>query len=182
MESTLHGLHVETELAHVENAVKITAYGTSGAIILLGGVIAWAFYIARKIDPWAFVSGSKTLKQIHTFLWNRWYINKIYYIIFVDGVIFTARMLYNGLEKVFFDNITPVVSNFFIRLGVKSFNSFESEIIDEGINEGVPNLATSIYHRVKKFQTGFLSYNIVYIIFTFLVLLVMFILMFGGLK
>ena len=182
IESTLHGLNVDTEVAHVANSVKLTAFGTSGAIILLGGVIAWTFYITRKIDPWAFVSGSKTLKQIHTFLWNRWYINQIYYIIFVDGVIFTSRMLYNSLEKIFFDNITPVVSNFFIRLGVKSFNSFESEIVDKGINEGVPNLATSIYHTVKKFQTGFLTYNIVYIICTFLVLLVMFILMFGGLK
>jgi hypothetical protein len=159
------------------------------------------------VDSWQFVQGSGLLKKVHTFLWNRWYINSFYYLVFVDGVISLGRGMYNGLEKLVFDKITPVVSGLSISLGNRLFRSLEmlvfdkitpvvsglsislgnrlfrnleTDVIDEGLNVGVPKAATSLYHHVKKLQTGVLSYNIVYMVLMFLVLFVMFILMFGG--
>lgn len=210
IEGTLHGIlphGVELHVAHVEVATKWTAVGLSAVMLTLGGSLGWFFYLSKKVDSWQFVQGNGLLKKVHTFLWNRWYINPFYYLVFVDGVISLGRGMYQGLEKLVFDKITPVVSGLSISLGNRLFRSLEmlvfdkitpvvsglsislgnrlfrnleTDVIDESLNVGVPKAATSLYHHVKKLQTGVLSYNIVYMALTFLVLYVMFILMFGG--
>ncbi len=53
-------------------------------IILLGFVPAYLLYIKRSISPEKIVESTILLKKIHQFLWNRWYLNKIYYFLFVD--------------------------------------------------------------------------------------------------
>ncbi|RLI09850.1 NADH-quinone oxidoreductase subunit L [Candidatus Bathyarchaeota archaeon] len=180
MDIMLHHMEIPVHVAHVEASTKLTAVGTSAAMLLLGGVLGWVFYLARKVDPWAFVSSSGLLKGVHTFLWNRWYMNSTYYAVFVYGLIDFSRGLFNSLEKLFFDKITPAVSDFFVALGGSLFGGLERNVIDRGLNEGVPEAATSLYHRVKKLQTGVLSYNIIYMGFTFLFLIILFMLWFSG--
>jgi hypothetical protein len=51
------------------------------------------------------------------------------------------------------------------------YKDLETNIIDEGFNNGVPAAMTGLYHRVKKIQTGVLSYNIIYMVIVFLVLI-----------
>ncbi len=52
-------------------------------------------------------------------------------------------------------------------------------MLDEGINKGIPSLFTSIYNHLKKLQTGVLSYNIAYMAFIFLFLIIV-LMKFGG--
>jgi NADH-quinone oxidoreductase subunit L len=194
----LHHMHIPLHPAHPEISTKWTAVGTSAAMLLIGGVLGWIFYLARKIDSWSFVSGNRYLKGIHTFLWNRWYLNSMYYKIFVYGMIDFGRSLFRGLENAVFDKITALVSNGSIAFGkllsvfeTKAYDpalnigipkvfvegskalfaDLETEVIDEGLNVGIPAAATGLYHRVKKLQTGVLSYNIIYMIIIFLVLI-----------
>jgi len=209
MDHMLHQMHVPVHVEHVEVSTKLTAVGTSAAMLLIGGVLGWAFYLARKVDSWAFVSGSRLLKGVHTFLWNRWYMNPIYYAVFVDGLLDLKEVIFRGLEKVFFDKISGAVSGFTlalgrglrvfennaydpaINLGIPTafvegskalFKDVESDVIDRGLNVGVPAAATGLYHRVKKLQTGVLSYNILYMVIIFLVLILGFVswYMYGG--
>jgi NADH-quinone oxidoreductase subunit L len=209
IEGTLHALHVPVHVEHVEVGTKLTAVGTSAAMLLLGGVVGWTFYLARKVDSWAFVSGNPLLKGIHTFLWNRWYMNPAYYAVFVDGLLAFKGVVFRVLEKGIIDRISGGVSmltiamgrglsvfenrvydpavnvgipNTFLRGGEVLFEDLETEVIDRGLNEGVPAAATSLYHHVKKLQTGVLSYNIIYIIIVFLSLIIGFVVlqMYGG--
>ena len=201
----MHG--VELVVPHVATGTKLMAVGLSALMLGIGGGLGWYFYLGKKVEPWEFVSSNGILKKIHTFLWNRWYMNSFYYRVFVDGFITLGGRMYNGIEKIVFDNITALVSVSSISLGrmfsffetnvydpainVKlvdaivdssrtTFKNLETDIIDEGLNNGIPAIMTSLYNHVKKLQTGVLSYNIAYMVFIFLFLIVVFILKFGG--
>jgi NADH-quinone oxidoreductase subunit L len=221
----LHHMHIPLHPTHPEVSTKLTAVGTSAAMLLIGGVLGWVFYLARKVDSWAFVSKNPVLKPIHTFLWNRWYMNAAYYAVFVDGLLSSSRIVFRGLEKVVFDKISGAVSELTIALGRALkvfetgvydpalnvgiptffeesgralkvfetrvydpalnvgipfifvhggevlFDDLETDVIDRGLNDGIPAAATGLYHHVKKLQTGVLSYNIIYIVIIFLVLI-----------
>jgi NADH-quinone oxidoreductase subunit L len=179
METMLEHMEIAPRVADVGLSTKLTAVSLSAAALLVGGVIGWFFYLARKVDSWAFVSRSTLLRTLHTFLWNRWYLNAIYYGVFVTGLLDLKDLLFSSLEKLFFDKISPAVSGTFVRLGGVLFRDVEREVIDKGLNEDVPKAATSLYDHAKKLQTGVLSYNILYIVAALLLIIVLLVL-FGG--
>jgi NADH-quinone oxidoreductase subunit L len=179
-ETMLEHMEVHVPLEHVEASTKLTAVSVSAAMLLLGGVIGYLLYLARRVDSWALISGSPVLKGIHTFLWNRWYMNAAYYAVFVDGLLSFKSWLFNGLEKMFFDKISTALSSGFVALGGGLFKDVERDVIDKGLNEGIPRAATSIYEKAKRLQTGVLSYNIIYIALTFLVLIIVLLIWSGG--
>jgi len=194
----LHHMEIPLHTHHLEFSTTLTAWGTSAAMLLIGGILGWLFYLSRKVDSWVFVSGNPILKPIHTFLFNRWYMNSAYYKVFVYGLIDFAKALFASLESLIFDKITAFVSDSTIAFGkvlhifetkaydpavnvgiplvfVKGskilFRDLETEVIDKGLNYGVPAAATGLYHRVKKLQTGILSYNMLYMTLLFIVLI-----------
>jgi NADH-quinone oxidoreductase subunit L len=126
--------NVEFAEAHVADATKLTAIGSSGAIILVGGIVAYLLYMAKRYNAWQIVSGSKILKPIHTFLWNRWYINDLYYAVGVNGLLALSR----GIN-----------------------NTFEAAML--GVNDSAPRGFTGLWNQVKRLQTGYLSINLLYL-------------------
>jgi NADH-quinone oxidoreductase subunit L len=205
----LHRMGIPLETHHLEFSTTLTAWGTSAAMLLIGGILGWLFYLSRKVDSWAFVSGNPILKPVHTFFFNRWYMNSTYYKIFVYGLIDFAKAVFASLESMVFDKITAFVSdstiafgkllhvfetevydpainvglvNVFVEGGRMLFKDLETDIIDEGLNRGVPAAMTGLHNRVKKLQSGVLSYNIIYMVIIFLVLILgfAFMQMYGG--
>lgn len=55
--------------------------------LLIGAVPAYLFYISHKIDTNRILENYLTLKALHKFFWERWYIDPFYYRFFVDGLI-----------------------------------------------------------------------------------------------
>jgi NADH-quinone oxidoreductase subunit L len=133
---------VEFTEAHVADATKLTAIGSSGIIVLVGGITVYLLYMARRYNAWQIISGSKILKPIHSFLWNRWYINDLYYAVGVNGFLALCR----GIN-----------------------NTFEAAML--GINDSAPRGFTGLWNQVKKMQTGYLSMNLLYIAGLLLLLL-----------
>jgi NADH-quinone oxidoreductase subunit L len=143
MARVIEGLHVPEIFAStgatftepaVASATKLTAVASRGVIILVGGIIAYLLYMVRKYNAWKIVSGSSILRPIHSFLWNRWYINELYYAVGVDGLLALCR-------------------------GINS--TFEAKLL--GINDSAPAGFTGLWNQVKKLQTGYLSINVLYL-------------------
>jgi NADH-quinone oxidoreductase subunit L len=195
LHNMLHHMGIPLHSHHLEFSTTLTAWGTSAAMLLIGGILGWLFYLS---DSWAFVSGNPVLKPVHTFLFNRWYMNSIYYKVFVYGLINFAKAVFASLESLVFDKITAFVSsstiafgkvlhvfetkvydpainvglvNVFVEGGRMLFKDLETDIIDAGLNNGVPAAMTGLHNRVKKLQSGVLSYNIIYMVLIFLVLI-----------
>jgi NADH:ubiquinone oxidoreductase subunit 5 (subunit L)/multisubunit Na+/H+ antiporter MnhA subunit len=82
----------------IAGLTKLTAIGSSGAIILVGGIIVYLFYVMRKYNAWQIISHSKVLAPIHSFLWNRWYINDLYYAVGVNGLIALCKGINGTFE------------------------------------------------------------------------------------
>jgi len=194
----LHHMEIPLHTHHLEFSTTLTAWGTSAAMLLIGGTLGWLFYLSKKVDSQKFVSGNPILRPINTFLVNRWYMNSTYYAIFVYGLIDFAKVVFASLESLVFDKITAFVSgstiaigkvlhvfetkvydpainvglvNVFVEGGRMLFKDLETDIIDAGLNNGVPAAMTGLYNRVKKLQSGVLSYNIIYMVVIFLVLI-----------
>jgi NADH-quinone oxidoreductase subunit L len=210
MHHMLHDImphEVELHAPHPETSTKLVAVGTSAAMLLLGGVIGWVFYLGQKIDSWKFVTSNNILKNIHKFLWNRWYLNSVYYRFFVYGIIDAGKGLYHWIEsRLFYNiapyvsrfflkfsdnfyhwiesrlfyNIAPFVSRFFLKFGDNFYRDFEETVMERGLNIGVPQTFTWLYNRIKKIQTGLLNYNIIYLGITIVFIFLFLLALTGG--
>jgi NADH:ubiquinone oxidoreductase subunit 5 (subunit L)/multisubunit Na+/H+ antiporter MnhA subunit len=208
IDNMLHRLGVPLHTHHLEWSTTLNAWSTSAAMLLIGGILGWTFYLSKKIDSWEFVSSDPILKPIHTFFFNRWNMNSTFYKVFVYGLIDFAKAVFASLESMFFDKITAFVSGSTIAFG-RVLHVFETTVydpainvglvkvfvegskvlyedletrIDAGYNRGIPAAMTGLHNRVKKLQSGVLSYNIIYMVIIFLVLILGFGLtqMYGG--
>ena len=88
----------ENILTYVKSTFISPLLGVSIAAILIGLYPSYRLYISRTLDYEKIISKSPTLRGIWTFLYNRWYINAIYYRIFVNGVQSLSKTIYNNLE------------------------------------------------------------------------------------
>ncbi len=79
-------------IATVSSPLFLVAMG----IVAMGVIPSYMIYLAGRYDPAKLVSGP--LKPIWSFLYNRWYINALYYKVFVDGVYALSRGLFNYFE------------------------------------------------------------------------------------
>ncbi len=93
-----HELPIFDYLKFYATTVTSSTFFISILIILAGIVPAWGFYMANKWDPVKFIRQNSLFKAVWSFLYNRWYINTLYYTIFVDGTLGIAKLLFNTIE------------------------------------------------------------------------------------
>ena len=66
--------------------------------LLAGAVPAFYLYIARKGSPAVLLDTYPYLQSLHTFLWNRWFIDGFYNRVFITGTSRAARFVAKDLE------------------------------------------------------------------------------------
>ncbi|TVR00246.1 MAG: NADH-quinone oxidoreductase subunit L [Desulfovibrionales bacterium] len=66
--------------------------------VLIGVIPAYLFYFSRTWDVNAVYERYAFIRAVHTFLWNRWYINALFNWIFVRGVMQAARAVADKIE------------------------------------------------------------------------------------
>ena len=161
------GIHVPEIGANL----KLIGVGLSAVALTLGGVLGYFFYWSEKWDSWKWVQAGSMRLSIHKFLWNRWYMNALYYKVFVDGILGLKQVIYDGFESRVFNPLSGAVANATYVISEGLYKVLEDGIILTGINHGVPSVVIGVYHRVKKTQTGLLSMNLVYVVLTLLAII-----------
>ena len=134
-----------------QHAVLISSLG-SLAMLALGGGLGYLIYISRRLNPASIVGPTGLSRAIYNFLWNRWYINPIYYRVFVYGSISLAAHLWKTIELGFFDRISGAVATFSLDI------SRGGQLVDTGVVDGAINGIGSVGRRasssLKRIQTG----------------------------
>ncbi|MGD2271042.1 MAG: proton-conducting transporter membrane subunit, partial [Desulfobacterales bacterium] len=115
--------------------------------VLLGALPAYFLYIARKKDPRDVLNKYAFLKILRGFFWRRWFIDGLYYKVFLDGMLKIADFVAHTLEDGF-DNL---------------------------VHRKFPDLVTRRFHEVLLYlrtDSDVFFYNITYILIIFIGLLV----------
>ncbi|MGO9643447.1 MAG: NADH-quinone oxidoreductase subunit L [Candidatus Bathyarchaeia archaeon] len=142
---------IPTSAAAESHAVLIGSLG-SLAMLVVGGTIGYLVYISGKVKPTSIVRETGATRSVYNFLWNRWYINSVYYRIFVYGTISAATDLWRSVELSFFDRISGAVAS--LSLGIsRDGQGVDLNAIDSGIN-GIASYGRKISLTLKKIQTG----------------------------
>jgi len=166
-----HEVAEHLHVPHVGVSTKLVGVGLSAVALALGGFLGYNFYWARNWDPWAWVQASRIRIATHTFLWNRWYMNSTYYVVFVEGTLSLKQLIYDNFEAKVLIPLSDYVANGSQMLSDALYTDVEEKTIFGSINTGVPLFVAGVYQRVKTTQTGLLSINLFYMAALLLVLI-----------
>jgi NADH-quinone oxidoreductase subunit L len=113
-------------------------------MILIGMVPAYRLFISHKSNPEALLSSHSSLRTIHKFLWNRWYMESFYNKVFLNTGLSLKDMAVKYVEN-------P---------------------LDRLLNVDVPAFFAGVNKGLRKVQTGVLSVNLLYFILLFVAILI----------
>ena len=134
-----------------QHAVLISSLG-SLIMLALGGGFGYLIYISKRLDPGLIVRQSGISRTVYNFLWNRWYINPIYYRVFVNGTISLATDLWKTIELGFFDKISGAVATVSLDIS-QGGQGLDMGIVDGAVN-GIASMGRRISLSLKRMQTG----------------------------
>ena len=152
-------------------ALNLFAVATSLTVFLVGAFLAYPFYITQRLSPADTVGRSPLLQRIYDFLWHRWYLDAIYYKLFVNPVQAASIWGYRAIEQGFFDRL-----NGGIALGAQGVSSagdwFDRRIVDGFVN-ALARVARWTSVRLRKLQTGVAESYLFFILVGLLLLLLL---------
>jgi NADH-quinone oxidoreductase subunit L len=122
------------------------------AFVIVGFGIAALLYIGRRYPLSRFVGNTGFMHTVYVFLEKRWYINAIYYRIFVDPPLRASRWLLanieiNGLDRM--NNAGAYIALSFSAAG----NWIDAKVVDGAAN-GVSTLGQGLSRAARRVQTG----------------------------
>ncbi len=155
-------------------ALEAAPVGLTLAIVALGFFAAAMLYLLRRVPPSRFVGQAGFMHSLYAFLYNRWYINAVYYKVFVDAPIAASRWLsenfdYRGLFRV--NNAGSALGVYLSTAG----NWVDVNIVDGAAN-GFSSAGQALSRTFRRIQTGIVEqYALVFALG--IVLLVVFLLL-----
>jgi NADH-quinone oxidoreductase subunit L len=161
-------------LAAPSGAFEAVPASLAGLFVAIGFAAAALIYLLRRTPPTRFVGQTGFMHGLYRFLYNRWYINAIYYRVFVDAPIAAARWLsdrfdYRGLFRA--NDLGSLLG-----VAVSGAGNWVDVNVVDGAANGFSELGQSLSRAFRRIQTGILEqYALVFAIG--IVLLVAFLLL-----
>jgi len=148
----IHSFFPSAPAAAPTAALDATSTGIAGLFVALGFAVAALIYLLRRTPPTRFVGQTGFMHGLYTFLYNRWYINAIYYRVFVSPALAASSWLsdrfdYRGLFRI--NNAGPVLGVYISTAG----NWVDVNIVDGAAN-GISSVGQKLSRAVRKLQTG----------------------------
>jgi NADH-quinone oxidoreductase subunit L len=121
-------------------------------MLAVGGVLGYLIYISGKLRPSSIVGEGGFGRAVYNFLWNRWYINPVYYRTFVYGTLSVAGAVKSTIETGFFDRISGAVAQLSIGIS-RGGESVDLGVVDGWIN-GTATTGRKFSSILRRIQTG----------------------------
>ena len=147
------------------------------AFVAVGVAAAWALYIGRKIEPARLVGETGVMHGLHTFLVNRWYINAVYYKLFVWPVLSASRYVFDRFEINGIERVNGAIASF--SLWLSRLGGWVDKNVVDATTTGIALDGESISRAVRRIQTGIVE-QYVLVFSAGLALLVIFIVLSTG--
>jgi len=148
----IHSFFPSAPAAAPTAALDAASTGIAGLFVALGFAVAALIYLLRRTPPTRFVGQTGFMHGLYTFLYNRWYINAIYYRVFVNPALAASSWLsekfdYRGLFRI--NNAGPVLGVYISTAG----NWVDVNIVDGAAN-GIASVGQKLSRAIRRLQTG----------------------------
>jgi len=168
------------QVASVTSAgFNVTASGIAIIFVALGFTAATAFYIMRTASPSRFVGQSGFMHNLYVFLEKRWYINAVYYKVFVNVPTAAAKWLSDNFDLRGLFRVNDAGSVLGTTLSTAG-NWVDTNIVD-GVANGFATAGQAISRALRRIQTGIVE-QYVQVFALGIILLVVFLLLALGVK
>jgi NADH-quinone oxidoreductase subunit L len=118
----------------------------SAAVAVLGGLIGYLLYFRHPYVP------TTKMSALRSFLWHRWYLDAIYYKIFVNSLFAFARTIYSNVEVKIWERLNNVVAS-----GIVSYSRASDRLDTRVVDKSVDNIASygsRLSNLFRRIQTG----------------------------
>ena len=166
-----------TSLATSSASINLPSSALALLFVAIGFFGAWSFYITQKSSPSKFVGQSGLLRALYSFLEKRWYINAVYYKVFVNAPMAASTWLsekfdYRGLFRV--NEAGSVLGVYLSEAG----NWVDVNIVD-GTANGFSSAGQSLSRAFRRIQTGIVEQYAQVFAIGVILMVVIFLLAFG---
>jgi NADH-quinone oxidoreductase subunit L len=153
---------------HAMHNVHYPAMGLSIGLAGLAILLAFSMYQWKKINPDKI---AESVKPLYNFSLNKWYIDELYHASFISGTLMLGRILF------WFDaNIVDGIVNgsaWFTRVVAKISGWFDTFVVD-GLVNFTAFMSGFIGLTFKRIQTGKVQTYLVFVLFSIVLLLIVF--------
>jgi NADH-quinone oxidoreductase subunit L len=151
-QSYITALFPSAALAAPSGALDAAPAGLALLLVAVGFFAAFAIYLSRRIPPSRFVGQTGFMHGLYGFLEKRWYINAIYYKVFVNAPIAASKWLsetfdYRGLFRI---NDAGSVLGVYLS---SASNWVDVNIVD-GTANGFSSAGQALSRAFRRVQTG----------------------------
>jgi len=128
------------------STTDIILLAASSSMAAIGLVLGYIRYFRGAYES------STQMKSLRGFLWHRWYIDAIYYRVFVGGLTWASRGLYRYIEQGIWDRLSPTIARDIIDYTSVS-GTLDSTVVDRGVND-VATAGSRLSNQLRRFQSG----------------------------
>jgi NADH-quinone oxidoreductase subunit L len=170
----IHSFFPSAVLASTSAALDPVPTGIAGLFVALGFAVAALIYIVRSVPPGRLVGDKGFMHGVYVFLYNRWYINAIYYKVFVDAPLTASRWVSDRFDYRGLFRINEAGSVLGVALSGAG-NWVDVNVVDGAAN-GFSQTGQALSRAFRRIQTGIVEqYALVFAIG--IILLVLFLLL-----
>jgi NADH-quinone oxidoreductase subunit L len=139
-------------LAAPSGGLEAAPAGITMLIVVLGFAAAFVFYLGRRVDPSRVVGQTGFMHGLYNFLEKRWYINAVYYKVFVNAPLAASRWLSDNFDYRGLFRVNEAGSVFGVYLSGAG-NWVDVKIVDGAAN-GFSSVGQSLSRGFRRIQTG----------------------------
>ena len=143
--------NMHTVVGGVSPAVHYILPAVSVGMFLLGAYPAYRLYIKKNLEPAKIIDSYGSLKFLHRFLWNRWYIDRFYNRVFIGGTMATRGPVANSVERSMDRALNEIVPKGFLSMRGPTVRFIERPL-DRLFNEMVPKITVVFSEIGRKFD------------------------------
>ncbi len=126
--------------------LTLSLVGLSVGAALIGATLGYLFYFNKEARSTEATGG------LRKFLWNRWYLNAIYYKVFVNGALATGKGLYRYMEQGIWDRLSYVVARDVVDYS-KASQKVDTGLVDRAVNN-VASGGSRLSNLFRRVQNG----------------------------
>ena len=174
--SYIQYLYPSQALPAATGTIDVASSVLTTLLVAVGFLAAAVFYLTRRMDPSRY-TGTGFGRSLYTFLEKRWYINAVYYKVFVSVPLKVSAWLSESFDAKGLFRVNEAGSVLGVYLSTAG-NWVDVRIVD-GVANGISSLGQTVSRSLRRMQTGIVEQYVQVFALGIIIIVVLFLLAYG---